>query len=155
MDYHIKNKEELYSILEKANSGDSIFVPSIEHLGNSIFDISELLNEFNKKSVYLLISNSIELDFHNNTNYSKNTLDLLNGICDLQKNRVRKSIKKAREEGKIVGRKKLTVEDLPKSFTDNLNNFYSQKINKTEFSKLCNCSRPTLDKWLKCVSNVE
>lgn len=153
MDYHIQSKEELNSILNKINTGDSIHIYSIECLGNSIYDISQILDEIYKKELYISISNYIELDFSKDKYCLKNTIDLLKGICNLQKNRVKQSMKKAREEGKSIGRKKLTPEDLPEIFISNLDNFYSQNLTKGEFAELCNCSRPTLDKWLKCVSN--
>lgn len=153
MKYHIQNKEELDSILKNINVGDSVYINSIDCLGNSIYDISKILDEIYNKELYILISDSIELDFTKDKHCLKNTIDLLKGICDLQKKRVRQSVKKAREEGKTIGRKKLTSKDLPEVFINNLNDFYSEKLNKGEFAELCNCSRPTLDKWLKCVLN--
>lgn len=153
MIYHVKNKKDLDSILKNVNIGDSIYIDSIDCLGNSIYDISEILDEIYNKELYVLISNSIELDFTKDKHCLRNTIDLLKDICNLQKERVKQSVKKAREEGKNIGRKKLTPNDLPDVFISNLNNFYSQKINKSEFAKICNCSRPTLDKWLKCVSS--
>lgn len=153
MIYHVKNKKDLDSILKNINIGDSIYIDSIDCLGNSIYDISEILDEIYSKELYILISNSIELDFTKDKHCLKNTIDLLKDICNLQKERVKQSVKKAREEGKNIGRKKLTPNDLPDVFISNLNDFYSQKINKSEFAKICNCSRPTLDKWLKCVSS--
>lgn len=153
MDYHVQNKEELNSILKNVNMGDSIYIDSIECLGNCIYDISEILDEICNKELLITISNSIELDFSKDKHCLRNTIDLLKEICDLQKKRVKQSVRKAREDGKSIGRKKLTPKDLPEVFIKNLNDFNSQKLNKREFAELCNCSRPTLDKWLKCVLN--
>ena len=153
MKYYVQDKKELASILEKSNEGDSIYINSIECLGNSVYDISELLDEAYNKKIHLSISDNIELNFAKENHQLESTIELLRGICDLQKKRVKQSVKKAREEGKAIGRKKLTSKDLPEVFLKNLNRFYSQNLNKGEFAKLCNCSRPTLDKWLRCVSS--
>lgn len=153
MIYHIKNKKELDSILKSINIRDSIYIDSIDCLGNSVYDISKILEDMYNKELYILISNNIELDFTKDKHCLKNTIDLLIGICDLQRKRVKQSVKKARERGKNVGRKKLTPKDLPDIFISNLNDFNSKKINKVEFARICNCSRPTLDKWLKCALN--
>lgn len=153
MAYSVKNNNELKDILDILKQGDSLYIDSINCLGNSVYDISEILNILHHKEVYLSVSSEIQFDFINNKEVLKNVIYLLNEICELQKYRVRESIKKAREEGKSLGRKKLRTEDLPIVFFENLKDFNDKKLTKVDFAKKCNCSRPTLDKWLKCVES--
>lgn len=148
MDFYINEAKELSESINRSNIGDSLYVDSIDCLGKSIYDINEVLKLINEKHLKLVISNNINLDFLNEQNVFENVIKLLDSICDIQKNRVRQSVKKAIEEGKPVGRKKLTLKDIPTIFFDNLERYEHQELNKTEFAKLCGCSRPTLNKWL-------
>lgn len=152
MIYNVSNKTELELVLKEAINKDVINIHSLECLGMSIYSITDVLNKINNKGICLKIESDIVLDFSKNDTSLKSSLLLLNSICELQKNTVRQSVKKAKEEGKILGRKKLEKEDLPDVFLENLKDFQENRITKVEFAKKCNCSRPTLYKWLKCIS---
>ena len=58
---------------------------------------------------------------------------------------------KAKADGKQIGRPKLTKESLPDSFYRGLALYRRAEITKTEFSRMINVSRPTLDKYLEVV----
>lgn len=153
MEFYIKNKSEFNESILNTNIGDSLYIESIECLGNSIYEITEVLKEISNKQLILSISNSITFNFKSEQQTLQNVLDLLESICNLQKDRLSKSIKKALDEGKSIGRKKLQISDIPPIFFENLDRFNSKELNKTEFSKVCGCTRPTLNKWLKCISD--
>ena len=55
----------------------------------------------------------------------------------------------ARQQGHQIGRRKLTKADIPDSFYKNLHLYQSKQINKSEFARLMNWSRPKLDRILK------
>lgn len=149
MDFFINNDADFKKYIENVNPGDTLYVDSIECLGKSVYEVNSSLQEIHKKELYLNISNNIELNFYNNKN-SMNTVILLDSICNIQKNRVRENVQKAIKNGKRIGRKKLSHDSLPDVFINNFGRYNSKELNKTEFAKLCKCSRPTLDKWIKC-----
>ena len=149
----IKNKEELLNHIGNLNTGDIIYVSNVECLGSSIYDITNTLKIIRDKKLKLNISNELEFNFNAEKDILDKVILLLDGICNIQKERLSKSIKRAVEEGRNVGRKKLQVSNIPKIFFDNIDDFKEKKINKREFSEICGCTRPTLNNWLKISSN--
>lgn len=55
---------------------------------------------------------------------------------------------RASAEGKQIGRKKLTKEELPKEFYDNYFDFLKGAFNKTEYAEKIGVSRPTLNRYI-------
>lgn len=153
MKYIIKTKEEMQEVIPKINNGDLLYLDNIECLGNSIYEITDILKKIHRKNFQLSICNEISFNFDK----EKDTLDkvilLLDSICNMQKERLSKSIRKAVKEGKGVGRKKLQASNIPSVFFDNIKRFKNKEINKREFSEICGCTRPTLNSWLKITEN--
>lgn len=72
-----------------------------------------------------------------------------NIICE----RVRSGLVNAKAKGKIGGRPRTTVDDIPESFYRYYPQYKSGNINKSEFSRLCRISYPSIYKYLKIVEN--
>lgn len=53
------------------------------------------------------------------------------------------------KSGKWFGREEKTVESLPKNFSKYYNQMINKQITKVEMSKLLQCSRATLYRWIK------
>lgn len=58
---------------------------------------------------------------------------------------------KAREEGRPVGRKKLTIDQVPKTFMDNYKRVFKGELTKTRLAEMVGVSRPTIDRYIKLV----
>ena len=73
---------------------------------------------------------------------------------DVTRERIKSGIENSRiNKGIKLGRPTLTKEDIPLSFYKNLDLYNNKKINKSEFARLMNWSRPKLDRILKLNSN--
>ena len=140
-------------LIENTNSGDILNIESINILGNSIYDITKVLKKADSKRIALLISGDIYLDFRGENEQSNNVIKLLDSICNIQRDRLKNSIQNAIDNGKSLGRAKLTPSKIPDVFWENLHRYETRDLNKTEFAKVCNCSRPTLDRWFECIKN--
>ena len=68
--------------------------------------------------------------------------------------RVRSGLEGARSKGKILGRPKLTKDDIPDKFYRKLDLFNKGEINKTEFANVMGWSRPKLNRILE-LNNVK
>ena len=55
----------------------------------------------------------------------------------------------ARQQGHKIGRPRLTKDNIPDNFYKNLDLYNKGSINKTEFARIMNWSRPKLDRILK------
>lgn len=65
--------------------------------------------------------------------------------------RIKSGIVNARAKGRIGGRPKTTADDIPELFYKYYPQYKNGNINKSEFSRLCKLSYPTIYKYLKIV----
>ena len=62
---------------------------------------------------------------------------------------IKRGMQTAKNNGKQVGRKKLTRDTLPHAFYGYYVEYIKKEINKTEFAKKINVSRSTLNRYIK------
>ena len=74
---------------------------------------------------------------------------------DLTSQRVKMGQENARAKGKKIGRKRTSKDDIPAIFLKYYPQFISKKINKSEFARLTQLSRPSIDKYIKIVESEE
>jgi DNA invertase Pin-like site-specific DNA recombinase len=65
--------------------------------------------------------------------------------------RVKSGVANARAKGKIIGRPNVTLNKIPQKVKQVYELYTNGSISKTDFAKMCNISRPTLDKYLKII----
>ena len=145
------NRPELKNMIDFAREGDTIYIHSLDRLARSTKDLLEIVELLQNKKVHL-VSNKENID--TSTATGKLMLTMIGAIAEFERanmlERQREGIAIAKAEGKYKGRKSIEIDD-------NFNNLYEQyknrKINKCEFAKRLNVSRPTLDKLIKQKNN--
>ena len=154
-----ENKPKLLKLLNRCNEGDTIVCCELSRLSRSFKDFFDTLEIIKKKKLRLeLLINNIVVDFSSDrtdpfTSFFLNIMMAFNNLeVEVTKARIKSGLKKAVSEGKKLGRPKLTKEDIPLSFYKTLDLYRQKKINKTEFSRIMNWSRPKLDRVLKIVN---
>ena len=142
------NRPQLQAMLDFVREGDTVYVHDFSRLARStkdLLDITELLKE--KKVT--LISNKESVD--TSTAQGKLMVTMLGAIYEFERanllERQREGIAEAKKAGKYKGGQVKRIDN------DTFNKYYSQyksrEINKVQFAKSLNISRPTLDKLLK------
>ena len=63
--------------------------------------------------------------------------------------RVRSGMEQARINGKKIGRRPTTKEDIPSNFLKHYAIFMEGKMNVSELARVCGLSRPTVYKYMK------
>lgn len=66
--------------------------------------------------------------------------------------RVRSGIANARANGKPIGRKHVTQDDIPSAFLKHYPALKKGKMNISELARICNLSRPTVYKYIKMLT---
>ena len=142
------NRPQLKTMLEFVREGDTVVVHEFSRLARSTKDLLEIVETLNKKGVHL-ISNKEKLD--TSTPTGKLMLTMIGAIAEFERQQIlerqREGIAIAKKEGKFKGRqaKKINKDLFDKYFEE----YNSRLINKVQFAKKLNVSRPTLDKLLK------
>lgn len=154
------NKVELTKLLDVVCEGDTILVTEISRFTRSTKQLCEMIEIVKDKHLKLQIIKSITIDCTsgNIDPMTKAFLQMAGVFAELEHDmicsRVKSGVANARAKGKQIGRPQLTINDIP----DKVKKYYEMYINgdisKTDYAKMCDISRPTLDKYLSIIKGV-
>lgn len=149
------NRVELQRLLNTVQEGDTIAATEVSRITRSTKQLCEIIEIAKNKRLKLILGSFVvdctkELD-----PMTEGMLKMMGVFSELERNmisqRVKSGVANARAKGKIVGRPTLTLKEVPQKVKDMYDLFKSGAISKTDYAKMCNVSRPTLDKYLKII----
>ncbi len=152
-----ESKKELSKLLEIVKAGDTIITAEVSRLSRSTKQLCDIIDQVKEKQIRLQILGSITIDCRNGKldPMTEAFLQMAGVFSQLElsmiRARVKSGMENARAKGKQIGRPTLTAESLPDSFYKGYTLYKNGSINKVEFSRMIDVSRPTLDKYLKVV----
>ena len=142
------NRPQLQAMLDYVREGDTVFIHDFSRLARSTKDLLEIVETLNSKGVHL-VSNKENID--TSTPTGKLMLTMIGAIAEFERQnmleRQREGIAIAKAEGKYKGGQVKQIDD--KRFEDLYQQYQNRQINKVQFAKELNISRPTLDKLIK------
>ena len=140
------NRPQLQQMLDFAREGDTIYIHDFSRLARSTKDLLNIVERLQVKGIHL-VSNKENID--TSTPTGKLMLTMIAAINEFERTnlleRQREGIAIAKRNGVYKGRKPYTSD----KFEELYQQYNSRQINKTEFAKLLEISRPTLDKLIK------
>jgi DNA invertase Pin-like site-specific DNA recombinase len=149
------NRIELQRLLDKVKEGDTIVATEVSRITRSTKQLCEII-EFAKNKHIKLVLGAFVVDCTKDLDpMTEGMLKMMGVFSELERNmisqRVKSGIANARSKGKIVGRPQLKIKDIPEKVIDNYKLYENNSISKTDYAKICNISRPTLDKYLQLI----
>lgn len=138
-----------------AQEGDTIVATEVSRITRSTKQLCEIIDLAKERHLKLVFGSFIvdcrkELDA-----MTEGMLKMMGVFSEIERNmisqRVKSGVANARAKGKIVGRPTLTIKEIPQKVIDMYDLYKSGAISKTDYAKMCNVSRPTLDKYLKVI----
>ena len=150
-----RTKKELNLLLELAQAGDTIITLEVSRLSRSTQQLCELIDIIKSKHLRLVIVGSVTIDCRNGEidPMSRAFLEMAGVFSSLElamiRARVRSGMEQARINGKKIGRRPTTKEDIPSNFLKHYAIFMEGKMNVSELARICGLSRPTVYKYLK------
>lgn len=151
-------KQQLNLLLETAQPGDSIITLEVSRLSRSTQQLCEIINIIKQKRLRLVIVGSITIDCREGTidPMSQAFMQMSAVFAELElsiiRARVKSGMANARAKGRRIGRPETTLEDIPAIFFRHYPAYTSGALNKAEFARVCELSRPTIDKYIKIAS---
>lgn len=152
-------KKNLNMLLENAREGDSIITLEVSRLSRSTQQLCEIVEIIKRKRLRLVIVGSITIDCRQGEidPMSQAFIQMSAVFAELElsiiRARVKSGMANARAKGKRIGRPETTADNIPAIFFRHYPSFVSGALNKAEFARVCDLSRPTIDKYLKLVSD--
>ncbi|MBQ8906576.1 MAG: recombinase family protein [Ruminococcus sp.] len=154
------NRPELNKLLNVVTTGDTIVTTEISRLTRSTKQLCDLIDLIKEKHLKLIIKDSLTIDCTSNDSIDAmtNAFLLLAGVfAELERNmivdRVRSGMANARAKGVKLGRPALTADKIPAKVVALFDRYREKQISKTEYAKLCDISRPTLNKYLSILTD--
>lgn len=144
------NRPQLQQMLDFAREGDTIYIHDFSRLARSTKDLLDIMERLQEKGIHL-VSNKENID--TSTPTGKLMLTMIAAINEFERTnlleRQREGIAIAKRNGVYSGRKPFTSD----KFEGLYSQYISREINKSEFAKLLEVSRPTLDKLIREYEN--
>lgn len=154
------NKTELKKLLSIIKEGDTICVTEVSRLTRSMKQLCNLIEIIQSKHLRLMVKSSITIDCRYDTidPMSKAFIQMSGVFNELEKDMIRARVKSgvanAKANGKQVGRRYLTIKDIPQKVKDKYPLWLEGSITKVDFAKMCDISRPTLDRYIKIIESL-
>lgn len=152
-----ENRAELQKLLNIVQEGDTIVATEVSRITRSTKQLCEIIELAKSKQIKLILGNFIvdcskELD-----PMTEGMLKMMGVFSELERNitsqRVKSGMQNAKAKGKTIGRPTTTADNIPPIFYKHYPKYKSGDINKSEFSRLCSLSYPTIYKYLEIVEN--
>lgn len=147
-------------LMKIVKEGDSITSLEVSRLTRSTQKLCEIIREVQEKKIKLIIAGSLTIDCSPGKDIDPLTKGMIMmwGVFaelehDIIVQRIKSGLANAREKGKILGRPKTTIDNIPSIFYKYYPMFESNTINLSEFARLCQISRVTIYKYINIVEN--
>ena len=150
------DRTQLNKLLEVVNIGDIVACTEASRITRSIKQLLEIL-EFAKEKKIKLVMGTFIVDFTKDTPdpMTLATVQLMGVFSELERNiiseRVKSGMENARAKGKQIGRKIVTVDDIPEKFKKYYVLYKEKRITKEMLSSFCGISYPTCIKYCKMI----
>lgn len=147
---------ELSKLLKEVAEGDTIVCTEVSRITRSTKQLINIIQFAEDKKLKLIMGTFVldctgkELD-----PMAKAMLQMMGVFAELERNmisaRVKSGMANAKAKGKTIGRPTLTIDSVPTKVKDMYKLYKNKSITKTDYAKMCDVSRPTLDKYLKII----
>ena len=147
-------KEQLTTLLETAQAGDTILTLEVSRLARSTKQLCDIIETVKEKRLRLSIVGSINVDCTSGQlDPMTNAFIQISGVfAELElgiiRERVRSGMANAKAKGRRIGRPQVTVEDIPSSFLRHYPAYKAGKMNLSELARICSLSRTTVYKYI-------
>ncbi len=147
-------KEQLSTLLEIAQVGDTILTLEVSRLARSTKQLIDIIDTVKEKHLRLSIVGSITVDCTSGElDPMTNAFIQISGVfAELElriiRERVRSGMANARAKGKAIGRPHVTIDDIPASFLRHYPSYKAGKMNLSELARVCQLSRTTAYKYI-------
>lgn len=151
------NKEQWNILLSKIKQGDEIVVTELSRITRSTKQLCDVIDMAKDKSIKLVLGDFVvdcrgELD-----PMTEGMLKMMGVFAELERNMIRERVKSgmanAKDKGAILGRPKITSEDIPNIFMKYYPMYKDGSMNVSEIAKLCGMSRTTIYKYLSLLGD--
>lgn len=149
------DRAELQKLLDIVKEGDTIVTTEVSRLTRSTKHLCDILQTVQEKKIILNIGGSFVVDCSQGKMdpMTEGMVKMWGVFAEMERNiisqRVISGMKNAAAKGIKLGRPEVTKDNLPDKFWKYYNQYQNKLINISEFSRLMDCSRASIYKYIK------
>jgi DNA invertase Pin-like site-specific DNA recombinase len=145
-------RTQFKALQKRMKKGDMLIITELSRITRSVHHLCHIL-EWAADQRVVLKAGGFTADCTEGMEPMVESMFLMMGIfAQLERNmtvqRVKSGVANARAKGIRLGRPPLTKNKLPKAFIDHYPTYQAGSLTKSEFARLCKCSRPSLYRYL-------
>lgn len=156
------DRKELTHLLNTVKPGDTIVTTEVSRFTRSTRHLCDIV-EFTKDNHLCLIIGSFVVDCRNGEKkldpMTEGALKMWGVFSEMERNmtvtRINMGLDYARSKGVKLGRPQMTKEDIPFVFYRYYHRHVAGEMTITELARLCECSRPTIYRWIDLENKTE
>ena len=150
------NRIELNRLLDVVEKGDSITCTELSRITRSTKQLCDIIDVAKEKHLKLILGDFIvDCTKDKMDAMTEGMLKMMGVFAELERNmiseRVKSGLENARDKGKVIGRPSIRKEDIPEKFLRNYKLYKDNNLRKVALSRICNLSRPTVNKYIKLI----
>jgi DNA invertase Pin-like site-specific DNA recombinase len=150
-----RDRAELNKVLLMIKKGDTLLATEVSRITRSTKQLCEIIEFAKEKEVKLILGTFIVDCTSALDPMTEGVLKLMGVIAELERNmtvqRIRSGMANARAKGKLIGRPRLTQDEIPAIFYRYYPRFKKGEITKVELGRLCGMARSTVYRYLEIV----
>lgn len=150
-----EDRAELNKLLQIVKPHDTIIATEVSRITRSTKQLCEIIELAKARNLKLVLGNFVvdcskELD-----PMTEGMLKMMGVFSEIERNitsqRVKSGMQNAKAKGKSIGRPSVTADDIPSVFYKHYPKYKNGELNKTDLSRLCSLSYPTVYKYLRMI----
>lgn len=153
------DRVEFNRLLEVLKDGDTVVSTEVSRITRSTKQLIEIIELAKEKHLKLILGGFVvdcskELD-----PMTEGMLKMMGVFAEMERNmisqRVKSGMANAIEKGAVVGRPKVSIDDIPDNFKKYYDIYKKNDLKKIDLVNMSRLSRPTVDKYIKILENTE
>lgn len=146
------HRPELEKLMARVAEGDTIVSTEVSRITRSVRQLCDFIETAKAKRLKIIFG-AFVVDCTGTLDVmTEGMLKMMAVFAEIERNliieRVKSGIANARAKGIRLGRPAVTAADLPRAVVENFGVYKAGYISKKDYAKLCDISRPTLDKYI-------
>ena len=153
-----RDRVELSRLLDIVSEGDTIVSTEVSRITRSTKQLVEIVDFASERRLKLVLGTMVVDCSQERVDPFTNAMLLICGVfSELERNiiseRVHSGLINAKQKGKVLGRRKTVLSDIPSSFYKGYALYKNRDISKKELSRMTGLSYPTIFKYIKIIND--
>ena len=149
------DRPELTKLMNNIKPGDTLIATEISRITRSTKQLCEIIEFAVERKIKLVIGSFVVncADVNGVDAMTEGIIKTMGVFAEMERNmiaeRIKSGLSHAKSKGVKLGRPHMTEKDIPQKVIEYYSMFKANKINKSDFARLCGISRQSLYKYLK------